>query len=126
MNCMANAKKSTSNFQGTAGQADNKAYLIGHFMREFDAKTVFPDNKDSEDIVISYEKFLKADLVFAFSGQDDIKKAAVELKMLEPMGDKKDTLSCEGRSNTTAAQYLQAFSKISLVSFALLAINMVI
>ena len=49
---MANAKKSTSNFQGTPGGADNKAYLIGHFMKEFDAKNVYSDNNDSEDLVL--------------------------------------------------------------------------
>jgi hypothetical protein len=113
-NCMANSEKSTSTFAGTAGGADNKAYLIGHFMREFDAKVVFPENDDKEDIAIKNDDTLKIDLLFAFSGQDD-KTKKYEIK--GPLGPK------EGLSCSSSAMNLKSLLSITALTSLFLSMS---
>jgi len=48
LNCMANTAKSTNSFK------DNKAYLIGHWMKEFDPSTITGDST-SQDYVLSFD-----------------------------------------------------------------------
>ena len=117
-NCMANMEKSTSNFQGTAGQVDNKAYLIGHFMREFDAKSAFPDNKEEEDLAMTNDATVKVDLVFAFSGKDDMKKS---FDIKAPLGPD-DGKSCNSLY-ASGAMYITSIFKMASVSALLLTVS---
>lgn len=109
--------KSTSSFQGTDGEADNKAYLIGHFMREFDAKDAFPENDDKEDIVLTNDDKLLVDVNFVVSGLVD-KKGYVEIK--SPLGPTTGPTCAAGASG---AMHLTSLVQMTLVSSLLLAIT---
>lgn len=90
-NCMANTKKSVSSFEGTRKQDGNKGYFMLHYMKEFDPKSVWPDNKDSEDLVMTMDGEYNLDVLVDFTDgttqtwTDKFKKSGVPITLYDPM-----------------------------------------
>merc|ERR1712224_758833 len=78
-NCMANNDpgKSSSSFD------DGKAYLIGHYMKEFDPSIVFPDQPtdDNEDLELEMDKSYFMRVIMKASGEEYSKDFEVTMSM---------------------------------------------
>jgi len=76
---MANTAKSTNSFK------DNKAYLIGHFMKEFDGSTITGDST-AQDFVMSFDgkdtKTYSVDLKMVAGGV--AKEGTFDMKLIDP------------------------------------------
>ena len=130
-NCMANAMKSVTSFEGTDGQPGNKAYVMSHFMREFNATNIWPDQQDSDDNILNISaENMYIDLIFAATGMDTHTKLNHTLDWVNPLDGQQDVLSCPNgaqqepetaeKNETSGAKNISVYQVILASSLAFL------
>lgn len=89
-------------------------------MREFDAKSVFPDNQDSDDVDIKDSDNIKVDLLFKVSGKDDLTKS---FNLDSPLGPTTGPTCFE---RTSGAMHIMSLLQMTIATTLLLAVTSLI
>ena len=102
LNCMANDQKSSSSFE------NGEAYLIGHFMQEFDPSVVYvqPEDSKTDDLTLAIDKSYFMRVIFKVNGEEYSKDYKVDMSMTdfkaEETTEVPSTFEAEGASVTIA------------------------
>jgi len=86
-------------------------------MREFNAKDVFPENMDKEDIAITNDDKLNIDVLFVFSGRAD---ATDKLELASPLGPTTGPTCSAGASG---AMHLRSLLQMTFFTSLLLTVT---